>query len=231
MGKVKLLFDLDDTILDFHTAERAALSGAFDAFGIEYDAETLRRYSEINLSCWEQLELGTMTREEVKYTRFERLFGEKGIDASASEVQDEYETRLGRGHYFVPGAPELLERLYGKYEMYLVSNGMAAVQAGRLESAGISHYFKDIFISETIGADKPSKEYFERCFALIPGLEKSRTMIVGDSLTSDIRGGLNAGIRTCWYNPRGKEPRDDIRAEFSICSLLELPELLERIFE
>lgn len=230
MNRARLLFDLDDTLLDFHRAERKAIAAVFDSLGIAPDEELLKRYSEINLSCWEKLELGEMTRDEVKTTRFELLFAEKGIHASPAEAQERYETRLARGHYFIPGAPELLETLSGSYDLYLVSNGMSSVQEGRLASADISRYFRDIFISELLGADKPSKEFFERCFERIPGLDRNRTMIIGDSLSSDIRGGINAGIKTCWFNPQQRSPREDIRPDYTVSSLAELPALLENVF-
>ena len=108
----KLLFDLDDTILDFRTAERTSIRRTFEAFSIPADEAVLRRYSEINVGCWQRLERGTMTREEVLVGRFELLFRELGITASARAVQDHYEALLESRHYFVPGAPELLEELY-----------------------------------------------------------------------------------------------------------------------
>ena len=130
----------------------------------------------------------------------------------------------------MPGAEELLEALYGKYPLYIVSNGNLSVQEGRIASSGIAKYFGEIFISQQIGFDKPRKEFFDACFARIPGFDRERSIIVGDSLTSDIRGGINAGIKTCWYNPRGKAAREDIRPDYSIAELNELPGLLSEIF-
>jgi len=226
----KILFDLDDTILDFRTAERHSLKAAFDKLAIPADDETLRRYSEINAFCWQQLELGRMTREEVLVSRFEKLFREKEIDCDARMAQDCYEGLLESGHFFIPGAPELLEELYPKYDLYLVSNGNTATQESRLKSAGIEPYFKGIFISEQIGVNKPARAFFAACFASIPDFRQEDAIIVGDSLTSDIRGGINAGIKTCWFNPAHLPERDDIKADFTIFALNELPALLERIF-
>ena len=120
-----------------------------------------------------------------------------------------------------------MESLSKKYKLYLASNGTAKVQAGRLKSANISRFFEEVFVSQEIGANKPSVEYFERCFAKIPGLDKARTIMVGDSLTSDILGGQNAGIATCWVNPQHKEGREDIRVDYEIEALSQLEELLE----
>ena len=144
-------------------------------------------------------------------------------------AQASYEYLLGIGHYFVDGAEELLEALKDKYELYIVSNGNASVQDRRLKSAGIIPYFKDIFISERVGFNKPSAEFFEACFERIPGFEKDKAVIVGDRLSSDILGGINAGVKTCWFNPRGDAPDPDIPADYEIKHLSELPALLESI--
>lgn len=225
-----VLLDVDDTILDFHKAEAVALTKTLTDMGIEPLDSTLKRYSQINARQWELLEEGKLTREQVLTCRFEILFDELGVEHSGYEARKLYENYLSIGHYFMEGAPELLEALYGKYELYIVSNGTGVVQAGRIKSAGIARYFEDIFISENIGFNKPSAEFFIRCFERIPGFDKSRAMIVGDSLTSDIRGGINAGIKTCWFNPMAKSQREDIPADYEIHALSELPALLERIF-
>lgn len=229
--KISVLLDLDDTILDFKKAEKIAVSKTFRGIGIEPTDAVVERYSEINVGQWEKLELGIITREEVLSSRFDMLFEELGVDYSGYEAQLIYEKLLEIGHFFMPGAEEMLNTLHGKYDLYIVSNGTASVQFSRLASAGITHMFKGIFISEHMGTQKPSKEYFDKCFAAIPGFDRERAIVVGDSLTSDIRGGINAGVRTCWYNPRGKAPREDIVADYTITELGELPGLIEKIFE
>lgn len=198
-----ILFDLDDTILDFKKAERAALKKTLLELGIEPEERILQRYSEINQAQWKLLELGKLVRSEVKLRRYRLLFEEFGIKESAERAAKIYETQLGIGHYFVDGAEEMLLELSGKCRLYLVTNGTACVQKGRIASAGIGHYFQDIFISEEIGFNKPDREFFERCFAKIPDFRKENTIIVGDSLSSDILGGINAGIQTVWFNPAG----------------------------
>lgn len=200
-----IFLDLDDTILDFHKAEHLALSKSLKELGITPRPDILNRYSEINLWHWKQLELGRLTRNEVLIGRYRRLFEEFEIDASAEDAQALYEHNLSIGHYFMPGAEELLEKLHGKYRLYIASNGTATVQHSRIKSANLARYFDDIFISQEIGADKPSHEFFERAFEKIPDARKSETVIMGDSLTSDIRGGENFGIETIWFNPKHKE--------------------------
>ena len=228
--RAAVLLDIDETLLDFHTAEAAAIEKTFRQLKIPVTEAVIRRYSEINKSQWERLEEGLMTREEVLIRRFEILFEELGMEASGALARDTYEGYLCQGHWFVPGAEELLAALYGRYPLYIISNGTGKVQYGRMESAGIRHYFERVFISEELGANKPEKAFFDRCFAAAPELERDRCLVVGDSLTSDIRGGRNAGIRTCWFNPKGLPGRADIVPDDEIRSLLELPPLLERIF-
>ena len=225
-----LFFDLDDTILDFHWAEERALSRTFREASLEPTRELLMRYSEINRSQWELLELGKLTREEVLVRRFELLFAERGLDLPPERICRRYEELLKDGYRFLPGARELLERLQGKARLFLASNGSADVQAARLASSGILPFFEGIFISEELGADKPSEEYFRRCFERIPGFDPARSLMVGDSLTSDIRGGIRAGIRTCWLNPSGRSGIESIRPDEEIRTLSELPGLLEKLF-
>lgn len=224
-----LFIDLDDTILDFKKAEHIALSKTFRHFGLEPTDAVCARYSAINRSCWERLERGEWTRAQVLVGRFGLLFQEKGIAADPAECAAVYEGNLSVGHYFLPGAEEALKVLSQKYQLYLASNGTARVQAGRLDSAGIRPYFTEIFVSQELGANKPSREYFDRCFSRIPGFDPKKAMIVGDSLTSDILGGQNAGITTCWVNPTCAPRREGIRVDYEIAALAELPALLEAL--
>ena len=226
MKKPLIFLDLDDTILDFHWAEQRALSRTFREAGLDPQPAILARYSDINRSQWELLERGILTREQVLVRRFRLLFEEQGISASAEELGRRYEELLADGHRFIPGAEELLRELQGKARLFLASNGCAAVQEARIASSAIGPYFEDIFISELIGADKPSEEYFRRCIARIPDYDASRALMVGDSLTSDILGGLRSGMHTCWLNPQGRPGRADIVPEAEIKSLSELPALL-----
>ena len=191
-----VLMDLDDTILDFHKAEAVAIKKTFTQLGAEASPELISRYSQINQRQWERLELGEIDRHQVLTGRFEILFNELGMSLDGQEAQDLYEELLSIGHWFMPGAEELLKALYGKYRLFIVSNGTPVVQQGRLKSSGIGRYFEHIFISEEIGATKPEKRFFDICAASIPGFDRERAIIVGDSLTSDIRGGINAGIPT-----------------------------------
>ena len=224
-----VLFDLDDTLFDFHKAEKIALTKTLVHFGIDPTEETLALYSAINAAHWKRLELGEISREEVKVGRYRELFKTIGVECDPIKATAYYESMLAIGHYFMPGAPELLEELYGKYRLYIVSNGTAKVQEGRIGSSGIAKYMDGIFISQILGANKPDKQFFDICFAEIPDFSLSETVIIGDSLSSDIKGGINAGIITVWFNPKGIENDNDIKPDYTIKELSEVPGLLSQI--
>lgn len=221
-----LFLDLDDTILDFHKAERIALSKTLQELGLEPTEEVLSRYHAINKWHWEQLEQGKLTRDEVLVNRFGALFREMGREVEPQLCARTYEKNLSVGHYFLPGAEEAVERLSKKYRLFLASNGTASVQKGRMTSANLYRFFEQVFVSQEIGFNKPAKEYFDACFARIPGFDREKAMIVGDSLTSDIRGGINAGIRTVWVNPE-KKSCGETKPDYEIESLSQLEGLLE----
>lgn len=224
-----VLFDLDDTLFDFHKAEKIALTKTLVHFGIDPTEETLALYSTINAAHWKRLELGEISREEVKVGRYRELFETIGIECDPVKATAYYESMLAIGHYFMPGAPELLGELYRKYRLYIVSNGTAKVQEGRIGSSGIAKYMDGIFISQILGANKPDKQFFDICFAEIPDFSLSETVIIGDSLSSDIKGGINAGITTVWFNPKGIENNNDIKPDYTIKELSEVPGLLSQI--
>ena len=202
-----VLFDLDDTILDFNMSEKIALIKTFESFGYDVTGEMILKYSQYNISQWKRLELGEISREEVKVNRFKLLFDDLG---------------------FVKGAKEMLNSIYKDYDLYLVSNGTKKVQEGRMSTANISHCFKDIFISEVVGYEKPNVEFFNYVFSKIKDFNRDETVIIGDSLTSDILGGKNAKIKTVWFNPNGKKC-EDIVPDYQISSLNEVKSLLNSI--
>ena len=225
-----LFLDLDDTILDFHKAERIALSKTIREFGVEPTEEVLNRYHYINKWHWEQLEKGLMTRDEVLQKRFGALFQQLGVQADEAACAKIYEKNLSIGHYFLPGAEEAVDSLSKKYRLFLASNGTASVQKGRMTSANLYRFFETVFVSQEIGHNKPSKAYFDACFASIEGFDPAKAMIVGDSLSSDIKGGINAGIKTVWVNPNHLDC-GDIRPDYEIEALHQLEKLLQETEE
>ena len=222
-----LLLDLDDTILDFHKAERDALTATLRSGGIEPTEENIALFSRINDAHWKLLERKEITRSQVLYGRFRELFDTLGISGETDKIAESYMENLAAGHAYLPGAEEALAALQKKYRLYLVSNGTAVVQHRRLAGSGAGKYFADVFISQEIGVNKPDKAYFDACFARIPDFDPAKTLIVGDSLSSDIRGGQNAGIATCWVNPKHKECILPQKPDHEIESLSQLESYLE----
>jgi 2-haloacid dehalogenase len=221
-----LLLDADNTLFDFTAGERAALDLAFEQHGYPLNDEIRLAYERINVGLWKQYEQGLMDRKSVIYSRFGLLFREIGIDDDGIHFEDVYQDLLGQQHAFIPDAPEVIDYLYQKYDLYIVTNGVTATQLRRLSDSKLDRYMKRIFVSEETGYQKPMREYFDYCFQRIPNFDPSRSLIIGDSLTSDIKGGNNAGIQTCWYNPLGQENTTDITVTYEIRNLKDLYEIL-----
>ena len=221
-----ILFDLDNTIFDFYASEKKALEKTLIHLGLVPDEHILKRYSEINLEHWKRLEKGELTRNEVKSGRYRQLFEEFGVDASPEETTAYYEIKLSEEGDLMEGAPELLKFLKCKYRLYVVSNGTLICQQGRMKNTGITDFFDGHFISQQIGFEKPSSEFFDYCFKNIPDFKKEETILVGDSISADIIGGKNAGIKTVWFNPHGE--KSDL-PYFEIHSLLEFKDIIERM--
>lgn len=200
-----ILLDADETLFDFKRSEREAVAEAFRSIGVEADEEMFRVYSEINGSMWKLLERGEIEKKVLFYHRFEVFFERYGITADPHEMADRYMERLAEKGYLLDGARALCLRLREVARLYIVTNGTEFIQRGRYAKSGLSDCFEDTFISDVIGAEKPSVTFFERVAEQIPDFRRERTLIVGDSLTSDMQGGVNFGIDTCWYNPQGKE--------------------------
>ena len=228
---IKFIFlDLDDTILDFHRSEAVALSKTLRSLNVDPTEEIVARYSAINRAHWQALERRELTRAEVLTGRFRQLFLELGKNVSPNVAQSLYEKNLSESHFFIDGAPRLLMMLSRKYSLYIASNGTTLVQNSRIAGAGIARYFDGIFLSEELGADKPQIEFFERATSRILGYTPEESIILGDSLTSDMQGGINAGMHTCWFNPHNRE-RGNITPEFEIKDLAEFDAVLQKLNE
>ncbi|KAB1440411.1 YjjG family noncanonical pyrimidine nucleotidase [Candidatus Galacturonibacter soehngenii] len=217
-----ILFDVDGTLLDFHAAQENALKMAFEKHNYELNDNVKTIYDEINHSLWNQYEQGKITKEEVIYTRFVTLFARLGLEGDGVAFEDEYQELLGQGHDLIDGAMEIIDTLSKTHDLYIVTNGVTKTQRSRLKASGIDQYMKDVFISEETGFQKPMREYFDYCFARIPDICQERTLIVGDSLSSDILGGNNAGIDTCWFNPFHLSCDLDVKINYEIKKLSEL---------
>ena len=200
-----ILFDIDDTLLDFPRSEREALCEAFFMSGIELDDEMIGIYHQINYELWRALERKEITREELMTRRFEDFVKYYELSADFTKVARDYLDCLGKKVYFIDGARELLSELYGKVRLYIVTNGLACVQNSRYKLTGFDKIFDGMFISEEVGANKPDVRFFEYVADHIEGFEKKKTLLVGDSQSSDIAGGIAFGIDTCWYSPKDNE--------------------------
>jgi 2-haloacid dehalogenase len=223
-----LLFDVDDTLLDFGTAESLALRMLFKDQNIPLTAELEANYKNLNKGLWQSFEEGKLEREELLNTRFSLFFKEYGREVDGALLEKNYRQYLEEGHQLVNGAFELIQDLQDQYDLYIVTNGVSKTQDKRLRDAGLHLLFKDIFVSEDTGYQKPMKEYFDYVFARIPNFMVEKGLIIGDSLTSDIKGGQLAGLDTCWFNPERKPNTTDIVPTYQIQRLDELYLILKQ---
>ena len=216
-----LLWDVDGTLLDFIAAEKAAVQTLFREFGLgECTDEMVERYSRINKEYWERLERGELSKPEILVRRFADFFASEGLDASkAPEFNEQYQVRLGDTVVFCDDSYELLSSLRGRVKQYAVSNGTVVAQTRKLRRSGLDRLLDGVFLSEELGYEKPATEFFDRVFAAIGEPDRERVLIGGDSLTSDITGGNRAGIRTCWYNPKGEPNLTAAHADYEIRDL------------
>lgn len=216
-----LLWDVDGTLLDFIAAEKAAVQTLFREFGLgACTDEMVERYSRINKEYWERLERGELSKPEILVRRFADFFASEGLDASkAPEFNEQYQVRLGDTVVFCDDSYELLSSLRGRVKQYAVSNGTVVAQTRKLRRSGFDRLLDGVFLSEELGYEKPATEFFDQVFAAIGEPDRERVLIVGDSLTSDITGGNRAGIRTCWYNPKGEPNLTAAHADYEIRDL------------
>ena len=221
-----ILFDADGTLLDFLRSEKEALVESLGSFGIFADEEMVATYSKINDGLWKALERKEIEKEVLKYRRFELLFETYGMAYDAKEAAGAYMQALSRKGYVIEGALELCAALRGKVRMYIVTNGVGFIQRERQKRSGLSEFFDGVFISEDVGYEKPDCRYFETVASSISGFSKEKTLIVGDSLSSDIRGGIAFGIDTCWYNPRGVAAPDTMKITYTVQNFDEIKTLI-----
>jgi 2-haloacid dehalogenase len=217
-----LLFDVDDTLLDFAAAEALALKLLFDSRNISLTAEIEANYKELNHGLWKSFEEGKIDRDEVVNTRFSLLFKEYGQIVDGVLLEKNYRGYLEEGHQLISGAFDLISELRHHFDLYIVTNGVSKTQDKRLRDAGLHPLFKEIFVSEDTGFQKPMKEFFDYVFARIPNISPDQALIVGDSLSSDIKGGQLSGLDTCWFNPMGKPNDTGINPTYEIRDLNEL---------
>lgn len=229
MKYTTILFDADNTVLDFDRSEEQALQKAFECCNLQYSPDILSVYRKMNIAEWQRYERGEISRDEVLINRF--LFTLQSLQICCPNVQalaDNYEKFLHFGYFKVPYAEEVLQNLLDRgCRLYIVSNGVLSIQNSRMKGSGLEKYFLKRFVSEKIGCPKPQVEFFNRCFAQISDFCRAQTLIVGDSLTSDIRGGVNAGLDTCWFNPNGTPNHTELVPTYQIDDLRKLLEIVQ----
>jgi len=223
------LFDADGTLFDFDRAEKNALEAALKKCGFSYSPQVLAQYREINTDVWKRYERGEITKEELQPLRFNRLFsatgasGGSGADYDGTGVNAEYLYELGKSPFLIDGALKICEEIHSlNKKIYIVTNGILAVQKARIEHSAISKYIEDFFVSEFIGFQKPQKEYFDYVLSHIEAAQKEKILIIGDSLSADIAGGNTAGIDSCWLNSGGAVNDTGIKPLYIVESLYEL---------
>lgn len=224
-----LLWDVDHTLLDFKRSENYALKKAFSSFGRQIDDDIVEVYSEINDKHWKRFELGEIAKTEVLYGRFRELLRVLDIrDIPLNSLEEKYQEELGNIYYYLDDSYELCKELKKHFKQYVISNGVGSTQHHKLEMSGFSSIMDGIFISEEIGFPKPEKAFFDACFNKIPDFDKACALVIGDSLSSDIRGANNAGVDACWYHVPGalNTGYEDVTYIYEITDLWQLKDIL-----
>lgn len=222
-----ILLDLDETLFDFKKTELYALRKTFTSFGIAYDKERhLPVYSTINTQVWRELEQGHLTTAQLKVERFRRLIKTLNLEGDATKWSDRYAQYLGEEAFLIEGAKAFIEELSKKYRLGVITNGIGNVQRRRLEKSGLISYFEAIIISEEVKVSKPSAKIFERALETLNYKDTSKVLMIGDSLTSDIQGGINIGMDTCWYNPSYVKSMKHVKPTYEVHSYEEIKRIL-----
>ncbi len=221
-----ILLDVDGTLLDFNRSEELGIKKLLEHFGFPPLPEYADAYHRINESYWRAFERGEIAKEQLVTERFVRFFESMGKRADGREAENFYRACLDGTAFLVEGALELCGWLKERYALYIVTNGTSSTQYKRLALSGIDKYVKDVFVSEDAGSQKPQRAYFDYCFARMPGIKPGRMLLIGDSLSSDIRGGLGAGCRVCWFNPQGAPLPEDIHPDYVVEKLSQVKDIL-----
>lgn len=224
-----ILWDVDGTLLDFEYSQKLSLRQCFETIGMEMTEEMHTRYAQINDSYWKRLELGEVTKAQLLNGRFIDLFAEFGIEnVDVESFRREYQAALGNIYAYVDGALEICRELQGQVKQYVITNGVSATQRNKLELSGLAACMDGLFISEEVGEPKPNTGFFEKVLAQVEEKDKSRIIVVGDSLSSDIKGGVMAGLKTCWFRREGCVNSTPYQSDYEISELHQIFEILRK---
>ncbi len=225
-----LLLDADNTLLDFDENERVSIKNTFKHLGVPYSDETLALYHEINIMYWSMLAEGRIEKDVLLFKRFETLYERIGLNVDPVATEEFYREQLGLGCQVVKGALDTCRLLKDQgYRLFVITNGVAATQRSRLKGSGLLPYIEGVFISDDIGINKPCRGFFDYVAAHIRDFNAERSLVVGDALYSDIRGGVEFGLDTCWLNIYNEENTTEFKSTYTIQAIIELPELLKTL--
>jgi 2-haloacid dehalogenase len=222
-----LWFDADGTLFDYNRAEATALRKTFHALTLPFEDEYLGVYRNINSKLWRALEQQEITPAVLRFRRFELLLESLRLSSSPHQMSTAYIEQLAICSDLMDGAYEVLQTLHGRSQLAIVTNGLQAVQRSRLAHSRIRDFITELVISEEVGAAKPQPAFFDAAFARTGHPPKSDVLIIGDSLTSDIQGGVDYGLDTCWYNPTAEPRPDGVPITYEIRHLPDLLKLLD----
>ncbi|HEL2738325.1 TPA: YjjG family noncanonical pyrimidine nucleotidase [Streptococcus suis] len=224
-----LLFDLDHTLLDFNRGEEVALTQFLESMQVEDIAAFKEVYRPLNQGMWKDLEKGLITKKELINTRFSKTFAHFGRVVDGQEMALRYQECIGQQGQIFEGADRLLQELVELgYQLYAATNGVTYIQENRLQNSPILSYFNQVFISEKMGTQKPSADFYEKIAEQVACLDMSQFLMIGDSLTADIQGANNAGMDSVWYNPNKLENNSQAQPTYIISNYKELLDLLKR---
>lgn len=224
-----LLFDLDDTLLDFCANETDSLSKLFSQYGYTFSDELFQVYNSVNKQLWADYENGNIVLEDVLNSRFSETMLRLGKVVDGIEWENQYRELLGNGCQRMEGALEVCQNLSVSHRLVVITNGITKTQIKRLKQSGLFEFFEDIFDSQSIGHQKPSKEFFTYVISHIKDFNRKEALIIGDSLNSDIKGGILSGIDTCWINKKLQKCSAEIQSTYTITSLTELYDICSPI--
>lgn len=221
-----LLFDADGTLFDYDKAEAAALEQTFAYFELGFEPGYRQLYRQINHQLWLEFEAGTVSAEVLRLRRFERLLAGKAAHINPQAFSERYLLSLAAGTDLIEGALEVVQALHPHYQLALITNGFKAVQRPRLAQSALRDYFPVVVISEEVGAAKPDPAIFQAAFEQMDNPSRAEVLLIGDSLTSDIQGGHNYGLDTCWFNPGSAPSHLDMASTYEITHLTDLIPML-----
>lgn len=220
-----VFIDIDDTLLDFTKCANDAIKSACNKFGVPYTTTLVDTFHPINLDLWHRLEKKEVTKEKLFDTRFQIVFDKLGIKADGIAFETAFRENFHESAILVDGARDLLEYLRSKYKVYVASNASMHQQTNRMKRAELDGYIDGYFVSEEIGFPKPQKEFFDACFKALPDVKPQDVVMIGDSLSADIKGAYEYGLKTIWYNHRN-EPTSDVKCDYIVSRLSEIKNIL-----